>query len=189
MRAPGRWLIVATVFAAASGVLLARADPSQPPIAVDDTYATGVDAALTVPAPGILANDTDPEGNQLVVVLSIAPTASHGTLTFPPPQRNDGHFTYTPNPGFHGIDQFTYRAWDPVTRKRSNLATVTIAVDDPPVANDDAYTTGTNASLDVGASTGVLANDSDPNGDPISAVLDAGPANGGLTLNSVGSFQ
>jgi len=58
----------------------------------------------------------------------------------------------------------------------------------PPVANDDAYTTGKDTTLTVNAANGVVANDSDVDGDTITAVLDSGPSDGSVTLNSDGSF-
>ena len=61
------------------------------------------------------------------------------------------------------------------------------SVDAAPVAADDAYTTTGYAPLNIPA-PGVLANDSDPDGDPLTATLDSGPANGSLTLNPDGSF-
>jgi VCBS repeat-containing protein len=57
-----------------------------------------------------------------------------------------------------------------------------------PRAGNDQYTTAENTTLQVAFGTGVLANDTDPNGLPLTAVLDHGPANGQLTLNPDGSF-
>jgi VCBS repeat-containing protein len=57
----------------------------------------------------------------------------------------------------------------------------------PPIATDDAYTTDEDTSLLV-AAPGVLGNDTDPAGNPLTAVLVAGPAHGTLTLNANGSF-
>ncbi|MGD9880667.1 MAG: DUF4214 domain-containing protein [Reyranella sp.] len=53
---------------------------------------------------GVLANDqlTDP------VTVSLVHGPAHGTLAF----GTDGHFDYTPDPGFTGIDRFTYNADD-----------------------------------------------------------------------------
>ena len=56
-----------------------------------------------------------------------------------------------------------------------------------PVANDDAYSTDEDATLNVTA-PGVLGNDSDADGDSLTAVLDTGSSNGTLTLNADGSF-
>ncbi|WP_042509890.1 Ig-like domain-containing protein, partial [Mycolicibacterium neoaurum] len=58
----------------------------------------------------------------------------------------------------------------------------------PPVARGDGYSTMQDAALTMTAGDGVLANDTDANGNPITARLVTGPANGTLTLTSDGSF-
>ncbi len=157
---------------------------NNPPVAVDDPgYAMFEDATLNIAAPGVLGNDTDVEGDPLTAVLDTNP--ANGTLTL----NADGSFTYTPNADFNGADSFTYRANDGLAD--SNVATVTItvnAVNDAPVAVDDAYTTDEDTTLNV-AAPGVLGNDSDVDGDGLTAVLDTNPANGTLTLNADGSFS
>jgi len=76
---------------------------NQPPLAVDDFYETDMDVSLVVPAPGVMANDIDPNpGDRLVVDLIDAPL--HGTVDL----AEDGSFTYVPNAGFFGKDSFTY---------------------------------------------------------------------------------
>ncbi|MDL1916138.1 tandem-95 repeat protein, partial [Anaerolineae bacterium CFX4] len=72
----------------------------------------------------------------------------------------------------------------------SNVATVTITVNpvnDAPVAVNDAYATDEDTTLNV-AAPGVLTNDTDIDGDPLTAVLVVGPTNGTLTLNGDGGF-
>ena len=60
---------------------------------------------------------------------------------------------------------------------------------DPPVADDDAYATDENTPL-VEPADGVLLNDADPDGDPITAVLVSGPSHAAaFTLNTDGSFS
>ena len=66
--------------------------------------------------------------------------------------------------------------------------TITDAPNNVPVAADDAYSTDEDVVLNV-AAPGVLGNDTDADGDALSAVLAAGPANGALTLNGDGSFD
>jgi VCBS repeat-containing protein len=152
------------------------------PVAEDDSYTTDEDTPLVVPAPGVLGNDSDVEGDPLTAVLVSGP--SHGTLTLNP----NGSFTYTPAENFFGTDYFTYQAYDGVDY--SNVATVTItvsSVNDAPVAEDDSYTTDEDTPLVVPA-PGVLGNDSDVEGDPLTAVLVSGPSHGTLTLNPNGSF-
>jgi len=59
-----------------------------------------------------------------------------------------------------------------------------------PVAyNDGVYTTLEVTELNVPESLGVLANDYDEDGDPLTAVLDTPVSNGTLTLNLDGSFD
>src|SRR5207247_1668407 len=99
-------------------------------------------------------------------------------------------FTYMPALNFNGIDSFTYKASD--DQAQSGVATVTITVtpvnDAPVAANDDSYTTAEDTQLTVSA-PGVLANDSDVDGDPLTAILVSSPAHGTLNLNSDGSFS
>ena len=68
------------------------------------------------------------------------------------------------------------------------LSHTVTAANSPPAAAADAYSTAEDAALTVPAGTGVLSNDSDPDADPLTAVLDAGPSSGALTLNADGSF-
>ncbi len=65
---------------------------------------------------------------------------------------------------------------------------LSIIAGDPPVAVDDAYETDEDVVLSVDAENGVLANDSDPEDDALTAVLVTGPAHGILVLNADGSF-
>ncbi len=90
------------------------------PTAVNDTYNINVNTTLNQPAPGVLANDTDPEGATLTAQLMSGP--SHGTLTI----NANGSFAYTPVANYAGIDSFTYTASDGTNN--SNVATVTITV-------------------------------------------------------------
>ena len=69
----------------------------------------------------------------------------------------------------------------------SPLVTTTVS-NLPPVANNDNYATPEDTPLTVVAASGVLANDTDANGDTLTAVLVAGPANGTLSLSVNGSF-
>ena len=49
---------------------------NDPPVAANDSYSTNEDTTLTVTAPGVLANDTDADGDPLTAVqVSGPPTA------------------------------------------------------------------------------------------------------------------
>jgi VCBS repeat-containing protein len=151
------------------------------PVAQDDVYTTHLATPLSVPAPGVLANDTDADGDPVTAELAAGP--SHGTLTL----NADGSFSYTSNAGFTGSDSFTYRANDGTVD--SNLATVTLTVTDTaPVTQADSYRTHMGVALSV-PTPGVLGNDTDADGDPLTAALASGPSHGTLTLNSDGSFD
>ncbi|MCB8942742.1 MAG: M36 family metallopeptidase [Ardenticatenaceae bacterium] len=154
--------------------------PNAAPVAADDAYTTTQDVVLTVSAPGVLANDTDGDGDSLTAVLNTDVTS--GTLAL----NADGSFTYTPTAGFEGTATFTYQANDGIDS--SNVATVTITVvNTAPVAVADSYTTTEGITLTVSA-PGVLDNDSDADGDGLTADLNTTTANGTLTLNTDGSF-
>jgi hypothetical protein len=90
---------------------------------------------------------------------------------------------------FFGTDVFTYKA--NVGALDSNVATVTITVhgvNDAPVAADDTYSVVEGDTLTVDA-PGVLGNDTDVDGDPLTALLDTDVSGGILTLNSNGSLN
>jgi VCBS repeat-containing protein len=97
---------------------------------VADAYETDEDVALTVEAPGVLANDTDADGDALTAVLDT--DVSHGTLTL----SADGSFSYTPDASYNGPDGFTYHASDGEARSSTVLVTLTVnAVNDAPTAD------------------------------------------------------
>jgi VCBS repeat-containing protein len=99
------------------------------PSAVADGYTTSEDIPLTVPDPGVLANDADVDLDSLAAVLVAGP--AHGILAL----NLDGSFTYTPTLNSNGTDSFTYKANDGALD--SNITTVTIdvtPVNDAPVA-------------------------------------------------------
>jgi uncharacterized delta-60 repeat protein len=104
---------------------------NNPPVANNDSYTTPENAPLTVAAPGVLANDTDANGDTLSAFLVSG--VSHGTLTL----NANGGFSYSPIANYYGLDSFTYQASDGMAQ--GNVATVTINVtfvDQPPVPNN-----------------------------------------------------
>lgn len=150
------------------------------PVANNDSATTNENSAVNI---NVLANDTDVQSDPLTPAL--VANAANGNAVLNP----DKTFTYTPNPGFSGSDSFTYKVNDGFSD--SNTATVNItvnAVNVAPVANGDDYSTTSGSTLNIGA-PGVLSNDTDGDGDPLTAVLGTGPANGSLTLNADGSFS
>jgi len=158
------------------------------PIARDDTYSTNQDTTIAVAdADGVLRNDSAAAGGSLDASLTSNPL--NGLLQF----NAGGGFSYTPNAGFTGNETFTYQAREGATTF-SNNATVTISVipagggNVPPIAAADSYTTNEGQTLNVNASNGVLANDTDANGNPLTAVPTSGVSSGTLNLQANGSF-
>ncbi|MFU8852033.1 DUF6351 family protein [Micromonospora sp. SL1-18] len=93
--------------------------PTPHPTAVDDFYTTGEATELHVDRPGVLANDSFPDGVTPAVVAWSQP--GHGTVT----TSADGSFGYRPQPGYVGVDSFTYDLGDAEQR---STATITITV-------------------------------------------------------------
>jgi VCBS repeat-containing protein len=156
--------------------------PNMPPVANPDNYGVTVDTSLSVPAPGVLGNDSDPQGLSLTAAL--VDPAMHGTVNV----GADGSFTYTPDPGYTGGDSFTYEASDGIMTSPPTLVMLNVGrANTPPVAVTDNYSVDQGSSLNVPA-PGVLANDSDPDGDPLTARLVTDVAHGALVLNADGSF-
>jgi VCBS repeat-containing protein len=104
------------------------AEPNQAPVGTNDAYTVAENEALIVPAPGVLANDSDPDADPLTAVLVTGP--AHGQLSL----AANGSFTYTPDTNFTGLDTFTYQAYDGLDT--SDPVTVTITVGDGPPAGD-----------------------------------------------------
>jgi autotransporter-associated beta strand protein len=114
------------------------------PTAVPDSYTVIQDATLTLPAPGVLANDTAPQGYALTATLLTEP--ANGILSLD----SDGSFTYTPNSGYLGPDSFTYMA----TNGYANSAAATVSITVSPAALTWTGSTGnwTDGTWGVGSS-------------------------------------
>jgi len=95
------------------------------PVARDDAYSTAMNTNLVIGAPGVLANDTDADGDPLSATLVAG--AQHGNVSI----SGNGAFTYVPTTNYAGPDQFTYRACDPAGT--TPPATTPPVVTTPPV--------------------------------------------------------
>jgi VCBS repeat-containing protein len=150
------------------------------PAGQSDVYTVAVNGTLSETAPGVLSNDDDDDDDELTAEL--VDYAQHGTVAV----AANGSLTYTPDADFHGIDEFTYKAYDGTVY--TDEITVYVHVNDAATPVDDDYEVDENSTLTVYPAGGVLANDSDPNGDDLSATLVTGPSHGSITLNADGSF-
>lgn len=146
------------------------------PAASDDAYRTLEDTRLTIAAPGVLGNDSDPNRDILTAVKTGDPAGGVLTLNV------DGSFVYTPALNLNGAITFTYQAND--GRANSNTAAVTLIitpVNDAPAAGDDAASTLKNKPVVVR----VLDNDTDPEDEPLSVAAVGTPGDGVATTNGV----
>lgn len=155
------------------------------PVPLEEAFSTDEDTPLTVGAPGLLGNDTDPDDTALTASLVQQPP--HGTASV----AADGSFSYTPHANYFGEDVFVYQACDHWMGCTSANVTLFVApIDDRPGARDDAYAMFEDATLEVQA-PGVLTNDSDV--DPgvlrASPVLARQPEHGTVEMREDGSFR
>ncbi|MCK5584514.1 tandem-95 repeat protein, partial [Candidatus Bipolaricaulota bacterium] len=143
---------------------------NDPPIAQDDSDATDEGIPVLI---DVLSNDSDPDGDDLVVQSVTQP--ENGSVV-----NNGLDVVYTPDPEFNGVDSFTYTLSD--GNGETAIATVTVAVaavNDPPVAQDDAAITGEDTAVTIL----VLLNDSDPENDVLSVESISQPRHGAAVFN------
>lgn len=127
---------------------------NQSPSAQDDIGATDQETAIVI---NVLANDSDPENDALMITA--VSQGSNDLIT-----NNGNTITFTPDPGFTGSDSFSYTISDSFGALATANVTVTVtAVNQPPlaVADSKSINKGDTVIIDV------LANDVDPEGDPL----------------------
>jgi uncharacterized repeat protein (TIGR01451 family) len=112
------------------------------PVGQDDFARTTVGVPVDVP---ILDND---HGNLLPGSVVITRQPGHGTAAW---DVNAGQALYTPEPGWSGIDTFTYRVFDKDGQQLNQTVTITVT----PKAQDDSGVTPVNTPITID----VLAND------------------------------
>ena len=152
--------------------------------AVDDSYDTYVNGMLSVPAPGVLENDTlDSDAPPYTAMLLTDPDDLAGSLVWS--DTDDGSFTYTPPADWVGRETFEYIACD-----AENLCSApgTVTIDTRVHAVDDAYFTFVNETLVVSKAEGVLANDTGPAGETLTATLLTPVDEGAISLMANGGF-
>ncbi|PIB36387.1 hypothetical protein BFP72_13770 [Reichenbachiella sp. 5M10] len=162
------------------------------PVAGDDSNSTNEDITLNVnAASGVLNNDTDVDGDVLTVtqfqigfsIYTAGQTANlvEGDLTI----NADGSYTFVPVGNYFGsVPTATYTVTDGTTTDTGDLDITVVAVNDAPVASNDAQGTDeeTTLSTNVPAAT-------DVDGTVVSYALIADVAKGDLTFNGDGTYS
>ncbi len=148
---------------------------NDPPVAAPDTFDVAEDSSANLLT--VLANDNDVDGDTLT--LSGVGRPEHGIAYFQPDPDDGGLaaqalsaftvITYTPDLNFFGTDVFAYTVSDGVVEVESTVTvTVQAGPNDRPEAQNNFFTRGRGC---VDAPLDVLANDPDPEGDPLSVSL------------------
>ncbi|WP_043648916.1 retention module-containing protein, partial [Chitinilyticum litopenaei] len=155
---------------------------NQPPDALDDVLVTNQDSPVQISFASLLGNDTDTDGDPLVITS--VQDAVNGSVAIV-----DGQIVFTPNPGFDGNASFTYTINDGQGGSDTAIVSVAVLPQEPepqdgnngPDAQNDLFNTGQDRPVSIGLAT-LLANDSDPDGDPLVITSVQGAVNGSITL-------
>ncbi|MDQ8023797.1 MAG: Ig-like domain-containing protein [Moraxellaceae bacterium] len=186
---------------------------ADPTVTAADTLTIAEDSGTS--GGNVLTNDSDPDGplrvSQFVVngtTYAVASGSSNtatiagvGVLVM----NSNGAYTFTPAANYNGsVPTVTYTATDGASSATSTLNITVTPVNDAPVGQADTNTTAEDTTLTVTAANGVLANDSDVDGNTLTVTqfTVAGVAGtftagqtatitgiGALTLNSNGSYS
>ena len=143
--------------------------PNKAPVAAVDTVT--VQQNTTNNPVNVLANDSDPDGHTITVDSVTQPANGTAAVAADPTD-----VLYTPNAGFSGTDAFTYTNTDGHLRATATVTVSVVAANRAPVAANDAATVPLNSAAQV---INVLANDSDPDGNPLTVSAATQPAAGG----------
>jgi len=176
---------------------------TETPVAVMDLYEVERDKVLNVGGEGVMENDIVAIGKEmptgatkasLLKAIQVEDDTDPETDPVYGPENgtvvlnDDGTFTYTPNPGFDGVDYFTYKLEKKPDGPESDETTVTILVNPPQmIAHGDEYVCPVGTTLTVSATDGVLKNDEYD--DPVKALPAEAAQYGTVTLNDDGSFN
>ncbi len=180
---------------------------NEAPDGTDKTVATNEDTTYTFTTAdfGFTDPNDSPANNLLAVTITTLPGAGSLTLSgvavtagqsISAANITAGNLRFTPaaNANGAGYASFTFQVQDNGGTANGGVDldstpnTITInvtAVNDAPVANNDSAS----GSEDTPITGNVLTNDTDFEGNALTAALVAGPANGTLTLNADGSFS
>lgn len=132
------------------------------PVALDDSYALPEDARLLVRAPGVRANDRDPEGKPLRVRLVRGPRHGKARLS------ERGRLRYVPDKNWSGTDTLVYVARDPAgNRDRARVTLQVSPVNDGPSMSMKAQT-----QVPEGSTSRITITATDPENDPLSYFFD-----------------
>lgn len=150
------------------------------PPRADDVTASGAEDSLISWTPSV----SDPDAGA-TLTCSIASQPAQGSASV---AANCLSGSYTPATNWNGAATFTYRVSDGSATDDGTVSVTITAVNDPPTAGTESYSTPVNTTLVISA-PGVLGNDADVDGGQLTAVLANGPSHGILSLDANGAFS
>ena len=155
------------------------------PVAVADAASVPANRSITFAPSGpgsLVANDSDADAGDVLRVIAVTPPA-HGVAVL----NADGSVTYAPSLNYTGSDAFGYTVSDGLLTAAATVTMNVGAVNSAPVARADAFVVDEDTVLAVIA-PGVLGNDTDVDGNPLTAVLVSPPAHGAVVMSPNGAF-
>ena len=133
---------LATLTLLAASLAAPPAALAAPPVAGNDQVATNEDTAITI---DVLANDSDPDGDQLRIESFDQPASGNVDVT-----PVAGLLRYVPDQDFNGQDRFAYTVSDGVGGTATAFVAVfVIAVNDPPTAWDRVVSVEEDGSVEI----------------------------------------
>lgn len=144
-----------------------------PPTAQNVTASTLVDT----PVSACFGIQNLPAGEPLTITIT---NTVNGTVTID----NNGCFTYTPNAGFVGTDQFDVQICDQLNQCTSASATITVSANNPAPSIQNLAATTPNHTPVNGCFT--FANE--PSGETVTFTVTTPPANGTVTIDANGCY-
>lgn len=149
---------------------------NDPPLVSGESITINEDA---VHVGTVSMNEYEPEGEEMIWEIISGP--SHGDVLW----SQNGSYTYTPDLNYFGSDEITYMVLDPMGADGTATLSITInAVNDAPVAGNDAVTTNEDQSVN----STVASNDSDAEMQPLTFNVVNGALNGMFIMAPNGSF-
>jgi len=139
---------------ASASVTVAVGAVNDSPVAHDDVVTTAEEQPLVIAGADLVANDTDEDGQTLMVSAVANATGGEVALLA-------GSITFSPALDFNGDAGFDYTATDGAATSVAHVTVTVTDVEDAPVAVDDVATTPIGTPLVIAAGV-LLANDTDP---------------------------
>jgi Ca2+-binding RTX toxin-like protein len=134
--------------------------PNDPPVAEGESFDAVEDTPLVITQAELLANDTDPNDDELVV-SRLDEFPEHGSVAFD----EDGNIVFTPAANYNGPASFYYWISDGEFERQATVTIDVAPTNDAPVAVDDTGLEADEDSVIMLLAADLFANDSDPEGD------------------------